>query len=143
LFRCIIDGKEINEYNFLEDITRKILLFFYLLQFSLILGRNQLNLCSQKKKKKETRRFIFLSFSFDFLFLFLSQINKRDLIFFFTLLLFPFLFLKTYKLQVFAIAWFKIFETLSNNYNTNPLINWSYISNGIYKNILCFLFWES
>jgi len=96
-----------------------------------------------KKKKKETRRFIFLSFSFDFLFLFLSQINKRDLIFFFTLLLFPFLFLKTYKLQVFAIAWFKIFETLSNNYNTNPLINWSYISNGIYKNILCFLFWES
>ena len=95
------------------------------------------------KKKKETRRFIFLSFSFDFLFLFLSQINKRDLIFFFTLLLFPFLFLKTYKLQVFAIAWFKIFETLSNNYNTNPLINWSYISNGIIKNILCFLFWES
>jgi len=106
-------------------------------------GQKSMKLVFTKKKKKETRRFIFLSFSFDFLFLFLSQINKRDLIFFFTLLLFPFLFLKTYKLQVFAIAWFKIFETLSNNYNTNPLINWSYISNGIYKNILCFLFWES
>ena len=52
---------------------RKILLFFYLLQFSLNLGRNQ----TCVYKKKETRRFIFLYF----LFLFFSQTNKNNFFF--------------------------------------------------------------